>query len=66
MKCRCCDQPMRRLSQGCHPKRVNGVIVFTDVMVLVDCQNPACKMYQQTINLENYPTLDLSKYGVES
>ena len=66
MKCRCCGQPMRRFAQGCHPKRINGEIRFTDVMVLVDCQNPGCRMYQQTVNADAYEALDLKKYGVES
>ncbi len=66
MICRVCGKPMRRFAQGCTPTRINGEIVFTDVMVMVDCQNKACTMYMHTVNVDTYDTLDLSKYGVKS
>lgn len=62
MKCRCCGKPMRRFAQGCKPARVNGEIVFTEVMALVDCQNTDCNLWMQTFSLDSYEALDLAPY----
>lgn len=62
MKCRCCGQSLRQQTQGTKPAKVNGEIVFTSSITIVDCLNPDCPLYYVTREANAYAAMDLAPY----
>lgn len=60
--CRYCGQPLRQQQQGTKPAKVNGQIVFTETITLVDCTNRACPLWMVTREQASYCTMDLEPY----
>lgn len=62
INCRHCGRPMHQARQGVKPAKVNGEIVFTDTVTLVDCRHNDCPLYYVTLEVNNYLAADLRPY----
>jgi hypothetical protein len=62
IKCRCCGQPLHSYEQGHKPQRINGVIVNTEFVTLVECHNKNCDLRMVTLSIPYYFTADLEQY----
>lgn len=61
--CRCCGQPMWRMFQvAFSPKFQVTEHEGQRGYFLTECHNPDCVMNMQTVNEDEYATLDLSAY----
>lgn len=52
--CPVCLNPPRLDRQGRYPKRIDGVVQFTDYSNLATCETPDCPLHDVTLSEEVY------------